>query len=215
MSDFTDSEKIKNEIEILNNKKEELTNILNSSKSNILSQALNQELKNIKAKLNILKNKNPNKFIDVYDNLNTIDKGDSYLSKQNSDYDLSQVKNFEPNKLDIIRSNIKKEKEEKEMKMVEPINVDNNRKNKARKINQENKDILTDDTNLIKIYNKFVKKNDNTSESYNFKTQSLLNCKEIISIVKLLEKQDKNNVLISRLKHSTRKLAKSIDKQFN
>ena len=204
MSNFADSDNIDNEIEILTNKKEELSNLLNSSKSNILSQALTQELKNIKGKLEVLKNKKPKKFIDVYDNF---DDGDNYLSK-NTDYDLSQVTSFEPNKLDEIKKN-KKQK----LRQVEPIGIYNKKQKPVTEI-QGN-------SNLLKIYNKYVKKDKSSdnykqsnSESSDFKTQSLLNCKEIIGIVKMLEKNDKNNKLILKLKNTTRKLAKNIDKQF-
>lgn len=204
MSNFADSDNIDNEIEILTNKKEELTNLLNSSKSNILSQALTQELKNIKGKLEVLKNKKPTRFIDVYDNF---DDGDNYLSK-NKDYDLSQVTSFEPNKLREIKKNKKKE-----LKQIEPIDIYNKEQRSVTEI-QEN-------SNLLKIYNKYVKKDKSSdnykqsnSESSDFRTQSLLNCKEIIGIVKMLEKNNKNNKLILKLKNTTRKLAKNIDKQF-
>jgi hypothetical protein len=203
MSDFTDSDNNNKEIEILMSKKEELTNLLGSSKSNILSQALNQELKHIQGKLNVLKKQNnnsSNKFIDVYDNLDN--KGNNYLSKI-TDYDLSKVTSFESNKFKKIEKEIK------------PIYLKDNT-------------YSPDETNnLTKIYNKYVKnKKDSSSEykpkkessseykSKDFKTQSLLNCKEIIGIVKLLEKKDKNNKLVLKLKNSTRKLAESIDKQF-
>lgn len=204
MSNFADSDNIDNEIEILTNKKEELTNLLNSSKSNILSQALTQELKNIKGKLEVLKNKKPTRFIDVYDNF---DEGDNYLSK-NKNYDLSEVTSFEPNKLREIKKNKKKE-----LKQIEPIDIYNKEQRSVTEI-QGN-------SNLLKIYNKYVKKDKSSdnykqsnSESSDFRTQSLLNCKEIIGIVKMLEKNNKNNKLILKLKNTTRKLAKNIDKQF-
>jgi hypothetical protein len=193
---MSDTENNNKEIEILTSKKEELTNLLNSSKSTILSQALNQELKNISGKLEILKNKKKNNvksqnFIDVYDNL---DK--NYLSK-NTDYDLSQVTSFEPSKLKEIKD---------KNKSVKPIQI----------IRKDNTDI--EDAGLLKIYNKYVKKNSSSESKKNmsndFRTEFLLNCKEIISIVKILERKDKNNKLIIKLKTSTRKLAESIDKQF-
>lgn len=197
---MSDTENNNKEIEILTSKKEELTNLLNTSKSNILSQALNQELKNINGKLEVLKNKkknniNSHKFIDVYDNL---DK--NYLSKD-TDYDLSQVTSFEPNKIREIKE---------KTKTVRPIKI----------VREENTDIADEDAGLLKIYNKYVKNKKNSSSeskqnlSNDFRTESLLNCKEIISIVKILEKKDKNNKLIIKLKKSTRKLAESIDKQF-
>ena len=201
---MSDTENNNKEIEILTSKKEELTNLLNSLKSTILSQALNQELKNINVKLEILKNKKKNNvksqnFIDVYDNL---DK--NYLSK-NTDYDLSQVTSFEPSKLKEIKD---------KNKLVKPIQI----------ITKDNIDI--EDAGLLKIYNKYVKKNSSSESkkkssseskkniSNDFRTEFLLNCKEIISIVKMLERKDKNNKLIIKLKTSTRKLAESIDKQF-
>jgi len=197
---MSDTENKYIEIEILNNKKEELNNLLKSSKSNILSEALNQELKNINRKLEVLKNSQQNeinsqKFIDIYDNLDN-----NYLSKD-KDYDLSQVTSFEPNKLRELKQ---------KNKTVRPIKI----------VREEKTENADEDVGLLKIYNKYVKnKNNSSSESKqnlsnNFRTESLLNCKEIISIVKMLEKKDKNNKLIIKLKNSTRKLAESIDKQF-
>ena len=200
MSDFTDSNNNSKEIEILMGKKEELTNLLSSSKSNILSQALNQELKHIQGKLDVLKKQNKNsshKFIDVYDNL---DSRNNYLSKT-TDYDLSKVTSFET-------INNKKTKKQK----IKPIYLTQT-KNSSLKLNNK----TDEEGNLLQIYNKYVKNKKESSSEYkskDFKTQSLLNCKEIIGIVKLLEKKDKNNKLIMKLKNSTRKLAESIDKQF-
>ena len=247
---------ISKEIEILSNKKNEISIMLENSTSKYLSDAFKQELRKINNKLEYLKqNTRANaeitfqeKFIDVYDNKDSNNEVNfhkkNYLSNKKSNYDISQVIDLNSNDVTEIQTNetdnirridpieIKKDtnffnsKEEKtNSKDKKDTNFFNSKKDtnffNSKKIIEEDYD---PDNKLLNIYRRYVKKNSESSKNEINKSsntsntsndtlnQCLIDCKNILDIVRSLQKRDKNNKLIDKLKNNTKCLAKRLNK---
>lgn len=227
---------ISKEIEILSNKKNEISIMLENSTSKYLSDAFKQELRKINNKLEYLKqNTRANaeitfqeKFIDVYDNKDSNNEVNfhkkNYLSNKKSNYDISQVIDLNSNDVTEIQTN-----ETDNIRRIDPIEIkkDTNFFNSKEEVNNSKKIIEEDydpDNKLLNIYRRYVKKNSESSKNEVNKSsntsntsndtlnQCLLDCKNILDIIRSLEKRDKNNKLIDKLKNNTKCLAKKLNK---
>ena len=229
---------ISEEIEILSNKKKEINIMLDNSTSKYLSDALKQELRKIDNKLEYLKQNTrgnaeitfQEKFIDIYDNKESNNEVNfhkrNYLSNKKSNYDISQVIDLNSNDVTEIKPN-----ETDNIRRIDPIEIKkdtksfNSKGEKDTNSKQEKKDTNYDpDNKLLNIYRRYVKKNSESSKNEVNKSsntsntsndtlnQCLIDCKNILDIVRSLEKRDKNNELIDKLKNNTKVLAKRLNK---